>query len=188
MTPCMTLSHFFWVLVQICLTRKGPGGERREELTIDLKDVPATYNESCRRLRIVVWCVFESDFGRLRDNKERIFRASENFERYILSNLHPYFDPLKPLVSEWFNLLRLAHTHRGFEYRAVHDRVLAILDRVLGSEDSELDALNEAGLQVLRSRKTQTKRSSVIRMQPTGRHPLNELRMNLNLQNPDVPS
>ncbi|KAF8963675.1 hypothetical protein BDZ97DRAFT_988602 [Flammula alnicola] len=154
------LESFFWVLVQICLTRKGPGGERREELTVDLKDVSAIDNERYQQLRIVVWCVFESDFGRLRDNKEHIFRASEIFERYILSNLHSYFDPLKPLMSEWFNLLRLAHTHRGLEYRAVHDRVLAILDGVLGSEDSELDVLNEAGLQVLKTREQDSMYSS----------------------------
>ncbi|KAF8870871.1 hypothetical protein CPB85DRAFT_1445878 [Mucidula mucida] len=80
------IESFLWILVHICLTRSGPSGARRAELT-----------EHGNVLRKVVYRVFNSDNATLALNKHRLFAIPSDFEKDIIGNFHPYFHPLKPL-------------------------------------------------------------------------------------------
>ena len=90
-------------------------------------------------------------------NKARLFTHSLELEPYILDNFHPYFQPLKEVVKEWFNLLILAHKFHAYEYHNIHDMVLEILDRALKSAPPE-DNSAEATRKVLDERKTNIKK------------------------------
>ncbi|KAF8918249.1 hypothetical protein CPB85DRAFT_1558476 [Mucidula mucida] len=115
------IESFLWILVHICLTRSGPSGARRAELT-----------EHGNVLRKVVYRVFNSDNATLALNKHRLFAIPSDFEKDIIGNFHPYFHPLKPLVREWLGLLRLAYTHRElYEYHTLHRRVIAMLEKAV---------------------------------------------------------
>ncbi|KAF8882633.1 hypothetical protein CPB85DRAFT_1397149 [Mucidula mucida] len=127
------IESFLWILVHICLTRSGPSGARRAELT-----------EHGNVLRKVVYRVFNSDNATLALNKHRLFAIPSDFEKDIIGNFHPYFHPLKPLVREWLGLLRLAYTHRElYEYHTLHRRVIAMLEKaveMLPTEDDDIVA------------------------------------------------
>lgn len=149
------IESFFWVLIEICLTLKGPGGLRDEfvrDLAGNLPEPGHGDDERLKHLRTVVWHLFNSDLGRLYKYKRRLFQEPELFETDVLQNFHPSFLVLKPLISEWFSLLRIAHEFCSYEYYTIHDRVLAIFDKVLKSMGSQLDRLDEAGQQELKAR------------------------------------
>ncbi|KAF9479360.1 hypothetical protein BDN70DRAFT_878848 [Pholiota conissans] len=135
------VESFFWVLVHMCLTRAGPGGQRREEFCILPKTTTnnkvaaavSDIDERVKQLRNVVSCLFDN-VDIMADEKKRAFTMpmlSFLFERHVIANFHPYFEPLKPLVLEWFSLLRLAHEFHGYEYHSIHDRVLMLFDNAL---------------------------------------------------------
>ncbi|GLB35546.1 hypothetical protein LshimejAT787_0211110 [Lyophyllum shimeji] len=167
------LESFFWVLVHICMTRNGPGGGRRIELTDDLEDVQPADLETYQKLRTLVYCLFDSEQSTLLANKRESFSSPDDLEPYILKNFHPYFDPLRPLIEEWFSLLRLAYRHHAYEYHAIHDRVIALITKTLNSmQDSVADPLDDPlARQVLRSRMKDIEqiRSEAGRKGPTGR-------------------
>ena len=140
------LESFFWVLVHICITRQGPGGVRREELE-DKNQAKEEYNG----LRRVVHCFFDSNVVRMANNKAEIFTHPNEFEQYVLDNFHGYFQPLKGVIKEWYHLLILAYQFHAFEYYHIHDMVLGILDRALGSAPP--DIINEEGQKALDDRK-----------------------------------
>ena len=151
------IESFFWVLVQICITSQGPGGLRRREFTDDPEDM-TNLDQDRIDLWIAVWCLLDSDFDRLRQRKQMLFRTPENLEKDVLRHFHPYFNSLKPFISEWFSLLRIAHRFRSYEYYTLHDRVLAIFDKILESMGSRLDRLDEAGVQELKARQEDIER------------------------------
>jgi len=154
------IESFFWVLVEICLTLKGPG-ERRDEFAGDQEGVPEPGHEDHERFKhlwTVVWQLFNSDLSRLYRYKRRLFREPELFETDVLQNFHSSFNFLKPFISEWFSLLRIAHRFRSYEYYTIHDRVLAIFDKVLKSMGSQLGQLNEAGEHELKAREDDIER------------------------------
>lgn len=145
------IESFFWVLVQICITSQGPGGLRRREFTDDPEDM-TNLDQDRIDLWIAVWCLLDSDFDRLRQRKQMLFRTPENLEKDVLRHFHPYFNSLKPFISEWFSLLRIAHSFPYYEYHTIHTRVLDIFAKALQSIDT-LDQLDEAGERELESRK-----------------------------------
>lgn len=67
------MESFFWVLLYLCLTRKGPGGARRDEL-----DHQETPDEDTRRLWRVVYCLFDGSWDDVAENKRLLF--AENLE------------------------------------------------------------------------------------------------------------
>jgi len=146
------LESFFWVLIHICITRQGPGGVRREELEQENE-----VNEAYNGLRRVIYYLFDSDMATMAANKARLFTHPAEFEPYILNNFHPYFQPLKEVVKEWFHLLILAHKFHAYEYHNIHDMVLEILDCALKSAPPK-DISAEATLKVLDERKTNIKK------------------------------
>ncbi len=90
------LGSFFWVLVHICLTRKGPGGVRREELKEKNDE-----NEELMPFRRVIFCFFDSSEDTMRANKRHLLLNPDHLEEFELANFHDYFHPLKGRVKEW---------------------------------------------------------------------------------------
>jgi len=140
------LESFFWVLVHICLTRKGPGGVRRDELKEENEE-----NEEHASLRRVVFCFFDSSEENMRANKRLLFSNPNELEEFVLHNFHGYFHSLKGLIEEWFHVLVIAHQFHAYEYHNIHDMVIDILDRALSTLPT--DIIDDAGQAVLDKRK-----------------------------------
>ncbi|OSD08234.1 hypothetical protein PYCCODRAFT_1357249 [Trametes coccinea BRFM310] len=124
----------FWVLLYLCMTRSGPGGVRREELVSELDAVPAEIEE----LRTIVYCFFDGSLERIARNKKQAFEDYKSFEPLVLRHIHPYFEPLRPLLRRWWELLLLAYEFEGYEYHNIHALVIELLERALkelGTED-----------------------------------------------------
>ena len=100
-TAIHDMESFFWVLLFICLTRCGPGGHRRKELS---NGWPLNTVED-KQLASVVFCLFQGDQLTLRVNKNQLLNQREDLEQFILPSIHPYFEPLKPLILNWWNIL-----------------------------------------------------------------------------------
>ncbi|KAF5376667.1 hypothetical protein D9615_007823 [Tricholomella constricta] len=117
------LESFLWVLVYICLTRKGPGiGMFRDELAP---------NAGLSPLRDVIRDYFDGKEDILKDMKHQLLEVSDTFESDIIASFHPYFDSVKPLVRKWWARLCLAYRHHGNEYYHIHSHILRILDKAL---------------------------------------------------------
>ncbi|OSD08224.1 hypothetical protein PYCCODRAFT_1462501 [Trametes coccinea BRFM310] len=128
------MESFFWVLLYLCMTRSGPGGVRREELIGELDAVPAEIEE----LRTIVYCFFDGSLERIARNKKQAFEDYKSFEPLVLRHIHPYFEPLRPLLRRWWELLLLAYEFEGYEYHNIHALVIELLERALkelGTED-----------------------------------------------------
>ncbi|KAA1473322.1 hypothetical protein DENSPDRAFT_839781 [Dentipellis sp. KUC8613] len=121
------LESFFWVLLYLCVTRKGPGGARRDELIRNEQDT------NTQAIHSVVYCLFDSDKeATLADNKELFFESPGDLNEYIFPCFHPYFEPLKPLISTWWKVLRLGYfSYDAITQTFIHQRVLNILDNFL---------------------------------------------------------
>ena len=97
-------------------------------------------------------------------NKAQLFSEPELFEEGLLRHVHPYFEPLKPLLRQWWDLLLLAYEFEGYEYQGIHKFVIALLEKALrdlppdeSSEDKE------------RARKARERRDRFVReVMPTG--------------------
>lgn len=118
------MESFLWILLYLCLTRDGPGGSRREELK----------GENCggdaNSVEQIVYCFFDSeDKHDLAHNRKLLFNDHEDMKNHIVKQFHPYFDVLKPLVIEWWRLLRFAY-YSG-SYTPMHQPLLGVLDNTL---------------------------------------------------------
>ncbi|KAL1762392.1 hypothetical protein FB107DRAFT_198936 [Schizophyllum commune] len=157
------MESFFWTLLYLCITRSGPGGNRREELEGDILD-DAPDVEEVAELRRIVFCFFGDETETIAMNKAQLFGEPELFEEGILRHVHPYFEPLKPLLRQWWDLLLLAYEFEGYEYQGIHKFVIALLEKALrdlppdeSSEDKE------------RARKARERRDRFVReVMPTG--------------------
>ncbi|KAF5376687.1 hypothetical protein D9615_007842 [Tricholomella constricta] len=114
------LESFFWVLVRICLTRRGPGlGMVREELKPNSKGNP---------LRIIVKEYFESDEPNIKETKYQLFLKESRFEEDLIPFFDKtYFESLRPLVLKWWATLVLAYCFHGNEYYHIHSHILRLL-------------------------------------------------------------
>ncbi|KAF8998468.1 hypothetical protein BDZ89DRAFT_1083195 [Hymenopellis radicata] len=140
------IESFLWILVNICLTRSGPRGARRTELT--------ETDPGHDMLRRVVYYVFDSDEPDLIKNKRRLFAEPSAFERDIVGNFHAYFHDLKPLIRQWFSLLCLAYKHRElYEYHTLHERVIDLLKKAVVTVPSEEDHDDQFAANVFEERK-----------------------------------
>jgi hypothetical protein len=91
------------------------------------------------------------------NNKHLLFTTPTDLEEYVLKNFHPYFHGLRGLVEEWFHILRLAHKFHAAEYYNIHDMVLKILEKALGS--TSLGDINNAGQRLLDKRKEEIEKA-----------------------------
>ncbi|KAH9885620.1 hypothetical protein C8Q73DRAFT_300552 [Cubamyces lactineus] len=122
------MESFFWVLLSLCITHAGPGDERRNELTGELRDFANERQEQVNQLREVVDCLFEGDIATIASYKHHLFSKPQDFETKILCHIHPYFEALKPALCRWWNLLVLAYAFEGYEYHNIHALVIELLD------------------------------------------------------------
>lgn len=115
---------FFWVLTYLCLTRRGPGGRRRDEL------IPGRPHHPYLAFIISAYrCFFGNDnILNMAKNKSQLFLHNE-YEQYVLPYIHPYFSPLQGLLLKWWKILQLAHRYPTFE--AVHDAFLGALEQTI---------------------------------------------------------
>ncbi|KAG6918272.1 hypothetical protein DXG01_015646 [Tephrocybe rancida] len=102
------LEALFWCLIYICITCDGPGGKRRKELRPDYK-VPKDDEELNIALRHINYCLFATnDIQTLANNKSTLFTCND-FVEHVVPHFHPYFEPLKSLMTHWWNILHVAH-------------------------------------------------------------------------------
>ncbi|TFY58769.1 hypothetical protein EVG20_g8025 [Dentipellis fragilis] len=136
------LESFFWVLVYLCVSRKGPGGARRDELG----HPEGIQDADTRAVHSVVHCLFDSDEETtLAGSKLTLFESPEDFNEYIFPRFHPYFEVLKPLVSTWWKVLRLGYfSYDAITQMFIHQRILDILDDFLKSFVPETPSLEVA--------------------------------------------
>ncbi|THH18869.1 hypothetical protein EUX98_g8883 [Antrodiella citrinella] len=127
--PIHTVIHdiesFFGVLVYQCLVREGPGGHRRQ----DLIPGPSMMLKEIMDLRKCIVGLFED---RDADMKCRLFGAPQLFESRVISFFHPYFNRLKPLVREWWRILKCTYRiYNDVAQALVHGQVLVMLEKHL---------------------------------------------------------
>ncbi|KAI9065067.1 hypothetical protein FKP32DRAFT_1590961 [Trametes sanguinea] len=150
------MESFFWVLLYLSITRSGPGGDRREELRGELSDAPG--QEDVIELRRIMYCFFDGDLKTIAYNKKELFEKSALFEPLVLCHVHPYFEPLKPLLRRWWHLLRLAYRFEGYEYHNIHNFVIKLLEKTL----EELRRLKETPDDAQRKRDAAKQRTDFV--------------------------
>ncbi|KAF5366920.1 hypothetical protein D9615_010677 [Tricholomella constricta] len=114
------------VLTYLCLTRRGPGMHMlREELDIGHASYDST---GTGKLNQAVHTYFKAKGNNLKEAKAKLILLQVSFEERIVPLFHPDFEPLKPLVIQWFATLILAYLHHGYEYYHIHHHVLRLLE------------------------------------------------------------
>ncbi|KAG5640199.1 hypothetical protein DXG03_000597 [Asterophora parasitica] len=122
-TSVHDVESFLWVLVHICLTRRGPGIDMgRHELNPNHDD----YDKHAPLVEILRDC-FDGGASTLKTTKEKFYEDIDLFETRILDHFHPYFAPLKSLVRQWWEILVHAYQFRANEYYHIHDHILRLL-------------------------------------------------------------
>ncbi|KAG6815014.1 hypothetical protein H0H93_011288, partial [Arthromyces matolae] len=140
------LESFLWVLVRICLTRKGAGVDMYRD---ELKEDSEEYDPKLA-------AVLEQYFGTrnppsLQNKKMFLMLQPEEFDD-IIKHFHSYFDPLKGLVRQWWDILILGYTYRAYEFFNMHQCIVRLLSDAL--EDSAiLDHDKEGEARVMAERR-----------------------------------
>ena len=151
------MESFFWTLLYLCITRSGPGDNRREELDGDLPaDSPNA--EEVAELRRIVFCFFGDETETIAMNKAQLFSEPELFEEGLLRHVHPYFEPLKPLLRQWWDLLLLAYEFEGYEWHGIHTFVIGLLEQALRDLPAENSPEDEE-----RARRARERRDEFVR-------------------------
>ncbi|PFH44701.1 hypothetical protein AMATHDRAFT_11122 [Amanita thiersii Skay4041] len=118
------IESFFWVIVYICITRKGPGGNRRLELQDEESD-----------LSKAVDIAFNPDnmqqLGRTR--RDYIARGQLNV---LMKHFHKHFD-LHDLITRWGKLLAFTSAYSGPDRDLIHHHTLRLLDEAISKLTKE---------------------------------------------------
>ncbi|KAG5639846.1 hypothetical protein DXG03_002942, partial [Asterophora parasitica] len=128
-TSVHDVESFLWVLVYLCITRRGPGmGMLRQEL-----DPSHMKHDRNGPLFTVVREYFDGDEETVKKSKRKLHldKGGNLFQTAILDHFHPFFDPLKSLVRDWWKTLVHAYKFRGNEYYHIHDHVIRLLDSAI---------------------------------------------------------
>ncbi|KAG6857919.1 hypothetical protein C0995_004140, partial [Termitomyces sp. Mi166 len=99
------LESFLWVLVRICMSRKGPGISMGREKELDFNK-PGFYDPALSHALV---SYFDGTEDVLKESKTTLMQSPELFENNIVNNFHPYFEPFKPLVRQWWNIIILGY-------------------------------------------------------------------------------
>ncbi|KAG6818260.1 hypothetical protein H0H93_006482 [Arthromyces matolae] len=140
------LESFLWVLVRICLTRKGAGVDMyRDELKEDAEE----YDPELA-------AVLEQYFGTtnppsLQTKKLFLMLQPEEFDN-IIKHFHSYFDPLKGLVRQWWDILILGYKYRAYEFFNMHQCIVRLLSDAL-KDSAILDHDKEGEARVMDERR-----------------------------------
>ncbi|KAJ2987578.1 hypothetical protein NUW54_g9387 [Trametes sanguinea] len=100
--------------------------ERREELRDNHPD-----GDLALDLCDVVYRLFERPLETIAQNKKVLFEKPKEFELSVLCHVRPYFDPLKPLLRRWLQLLLLVYKFEGHGYYGIHGFVIRLLEETL---------------------------------------------------------
>jgi hypothetical protein len=125
---CRLLLAKSWtrVVIYLCLTRKGPGGLRRDELAPDVR----LEEEDIKSLHNIVYCFFDAgDEVDLIRNKKPLFKRPEDMQKFVIHHFSPYFEPLKPVITEWWRILQ--QCYRFSQWGNIHDQFLAVLIKAM---------------------------------------------------------
>ncbi|KAG6835617.1 hypothetical protein H0H93_016475, partial [Arthromyces matolae] len=154
------LESFLWVLVRICLTRNGPGiNAYREELIEESEN----YNA---KIATTVKKYFQTETpSALKDAKVDLMESPEDFED-IVACFHPYFEPLKDLVLQWWGILILGYQYRAYEFFDIHECILRLLRNVRDSlKTHPKDDAARVALEIARRKKLEQKRLATFKLQ-----------------------
>ncbi|KNZ73119.1 hypothetical protein J132_01198 [Termitomyces sp. J132] len=122
------VESLLWVLVRLCLTRKGPGLNMERE---ELDNHAPTFNS---QLKDAVVCLFEGTPEVMKERKMQLVtdrNPRSAFEEKVVAHFHPYFEPLKPYVRRWWATLILGYKYHGEEFHDIHDHIIRILDEAI---------------------------------------------------------
>ena len=119
------IESLFWVITYICLIREGPGKNMlRKELQND--------DPESKDLQGVIYRYFDiSDSHLIFANKQALFDNHNQMDNDILLQFHPYFEPLKRMMIQWWRVMILAYEYRKFEYYTIHDEVIHIVGKAM---------------------------------------------------------
>jgi hypothetical protein len=113
------LESFWWIIVHLALIRAGPGQRRTIEPSSNLEKVISKY--------------FDGGISQLSDSKGKIFAefddAKKRLEKDLLDHFHPYFEPIKGLVRDWWVILKSAFQFKGYEHANIHEFVRNLLEK-----------------------------------------------------------
>lgn len=148
------VEFFFWVLLYLCLARKGPGGAHRDEL--DYQDNPS---DETKTLQHVIYCLSDSGSDNVAENKRVLFAESRDvigreaeeeakgpmgiLSKKIIPSIHPYFEDLQDLIKDWFHLLQRAHRFRLAEGDTIYDQTLELIEGTLAKIEEKERLLPE---------------------------------------------
>lgn len=118
-----------WLLTWICLTRSGPGGNRRPELRRDINNPTSSSDDYNLKLHDLVWSLFLDDnYRQMGGYKADILNKTQGFP-YPPDYFGDYFKPLKGLWEKWREIILVAHRHPIFE--KVHDFIIDAIDETI---------------------------------------------------------
>ncbi|KAG6836602.1 hypothetical protein H0H93_006238 [Arthromyces matolae] len=143
------MESLLWVLVRLCLTRKGPGVNMRRDDELDFSS--PTYKPA------LVECLrncFDGDEGAIKQYKMWLLQKSNSkkFADEIVAHFHPYFEPLKPYVIKWWSILMLGYKYRADEFYHIHGHIRRLLQRAIDEIQPNEDVNGDATQAALRAR------------------------------------
>jgi hypothetical protein len=142
------MESFMWVIIYLCLTRKGPGGLRRNELAPDVR----LEEDDIKSLHNIVYCFFDAeDEADLIRNKKSLFKRAEDMQKFVIRHFLPYFEPLKPVITEWWRILQRGY--RFSQWGNIHDQVLAVLIKAMGELEPPSSPADDATVAELNRRR-----------------------------------
>jgi hypothetical protein len=119
------MESFLWVLVNLCLTRKGPGTSMIRDELLPNRDEDDPRDETLENL---IYKLFDSkEESVLLEKKKELLEDPGSMEN-VVEKFHPYFEELKPLVLQWWHILVLAYRFRAYEYLHIHTYIIDILE------------------------------------------------------------
>ena len=128
------VESLLWVLVYIALTRNGPGVDAVRE---ERRTPGSVLCQTVDRL-------FHADDSVLVKFKGELLRSPERLRTDIFPLFHPYFEPLKQVISDIWNKLILGYRYRAYEYHGIVGYTIAALDKALKNfEENPPHAGNE---------------------------------------------
>ncbi|KAJ3553422.1 hypothetical protein NP233_g12647 [Leucocoprinus birnbaumii] len=113
-TAIHDLESFLWALLYLCIVYSGPGS-----VSISAADIQRVLDQ------------YFLDLEKSGPMKERAFRSA-NLRDDLLSHMHSDFEDLKPLIRDWFAVIKVAFDFQvGIEFNYPHQIILRLIDETL---------------------------------------------------------
>ena len=142
------LESFFWVLVHVCIVYDGPA-RYRQDLLINSDILPSDDVIELQNSTNSIFGSTQSDYARGRIKKS-IFATKFEYRESIACNLSRWAHPLLPLITQFYDLLRVAFTLG--KYDDLYTDVIAAFDAAesrMDAEDPDAVGANEEGLRAI---------------------------------------